>query len=40
MGFDEKVVTFEELLLSQVVQEEALTKFLVGRRILEGWVFC
>jgi hypothetical protein len=34
MGFDEKVVTCEELLMSQVVQQEALTRLLIQK-----WVF-
>jgi hypothetical protein len=33
MGFDEKVVTFEELLMSQVVQQEALTRLLLEKGI-------
>ena len=33
MGFDEKVVTFEELLMSQVVQQEALTRLLIERGV-------
>jgi hypothetical protein len=34
MGFDEKVVTFEELLMSQVVAQEALTRLLVEKEII------
>jgi hypothetical protein len=34
MGFDEKVVTFEELLMSQVVQQKALTRLLVEKGII------
>ncbi len=33
MGFDEKVVTFEELLMSQVVAQETLTRLLVEKGI-------
>ena len=33
MGSDEKVVSFEELLLSQVIQQEALTRLLVEKGI-------
>jgi hypothetical protein len=41
LGLDPKqIVSFEELPTSQVVQEKALTKFLVRSRILGGWVFC
>jgi hypothetical protein len=38
MGFDEKVVSFEELLMSQVVSEEALTRLLVERREREEFL--
>jgi hypothetical protein len=34
MGFDEKVVSFEELLMSQVAQQEALTRLLVEKGYL------
>jgi hypothetical protein len=33
MGSDEKVVSFEELLMSQVVQQEALTRLLIEKGI-------
>ena len=33
MGSDKKVVSFEELLMSQVVQQEALTRLLVEKGI-------
>ena len=33
MGFDEKVITFKELLMSQVIQQEALTRLLVEKGI-------
>ena len=33
MGFDEKVVTFEELLMSQVVSKEALNRLLIDKEI-------
>jgi hypothetical protein len=33
MGFDEKVVSFEELLLSQVVAQEALIRLLIEKEI-------
>ena len=33
MGFDEKVVTFEGLLMSQVVSKEALTRLLIDKEI-------
>ena len=36
MGFDEKVVTFEELLMSQVVSQEALTRLLVDNAKSQG----
>jgi len=37
MGLDPKqVVSFEELLLSQVVQQEALTRLLVEKGIFTG----
>ena len=35
IGLDPKqVVTFEELLMSQVIQQEALTRLLIEKRIL------
>ena len=33
MGSDEKVVSFEELLMSQVVQQEAIIRLLVEKGI-------
>jgi hypothetical protein len=31
MGFDEKVVTFEELLMSQALQQEALARLFIKK---------
>jgi hypothetical protein len=31
-----QIVSIEELLMSQVVQQEALTRLLIGKRYLQG----